>query len=125
MFDRVYQQNWMALEKNIREHLSSLFNIPRSGIVEIMDDRVIVDGHTNEDLAIITSELLMAYTGSREKFPTLWELAIERARSEVSPPIDLTPIINGENHVQVKVERYCDTCISTKGRHRKGCPKFK
>lgn len=126
--EKVYTQYWIDLPKEVREHLVKVFEIPRTGITEIRDQTVVADGHTNIDLEVITKERLAAYVGSPmdTTFSRLWEIAISKVNYELHPPTmsigedgvvtDITPVIT---------PRYCLTCASNKGRHFKGCPKFK
>ena len=120
MFDRIYVHYWMSLDKPVREYLAKVFNINRTGIVEIRDETVLTDGYNNDDLSVVTKETLALYTGDSldNSFSQLWELTVLRAQSELNPPKST------EGEVAT-TERYCLTCTSTKGRHKKGCPKFK
>lgn len=86
MFERIYQQHWMALPKNVRHHLVEIFDIKRSGITEIRDQEVISDGTTNNDLGEITLEKLNEYIGSVETFPRAWEITLMKVHSELNPP---------------------------------------
>jgi hypothetical protein len=59
-----------------------------------------------------------AYTGQKVgTLPELWDIAIEKLNSnkEVMSLEDLEKL----------PKPYCETCTSTMGRHRKGCPKYK
>lgn len=110
MFDRIYQHQWITLDRDVREHLTKIFDIPTTGIAEIRDQSVISDGKTNEDLKAITSEKMATYVGSLEEFPRLWELTLSKVKYELHPPIFIP---------------YCGTCDAKSGRHKKGCPKYK
>ncbi len=124
--ERVYQQYWIDLPKQVREHLAKAFSMNRTGITEIRDQTVISDGYSNTDLEAITSERMKAYVGesseSTVSFARLWELTLAKAHYELNPPV----MTIGEDTVEApKSTRYCNTCASQKGRHYKGCPKFK
>lgn len=106
----------MQLDKKTRDHLSKAFNIQQSSVCEVRNETVVSDGKTNEDLLVITSETMAKYVGkmgSGLTFNELWSETLKQAALEMDP-----------NYVVVK-DKYCDTCASTKGRHFKGCPKFK
>lgn len=115
--DRIYQQHWITLPKEQREHLTKVFEVPMSGIKEIRDATVISDGHTNEDLKEITLEKLNAYIGSEETFPRAWEITISKAKYELNPPILIGSLADSKP--------FCDSCTSKGVRHKKVCPKFK
>lgn len=120
MFTQIYTQYWISLPKEVREHLVSIFDIPRSGITEIRDQTVLSDGHTNEDLKAISAERMGAYTGdTTAAFPMLWELTIVKAFEDLAQKIVDAP------EAEIAAPRYCMTCTAKSGRHKKGCPKYK
>ena len=87
MFDKIYQPQWMSLDKKTREHLSKVFSIPQSGITEIRDDMVLSDGKTNGDLSAINEFKMSEYVGSKESYPRLWELTLAKCKYELDPPV--------------------------------------
>lgn len=130
--EKIYSQHWMDLPKEIKDHLIKVFSIPRTGITEIRDQTVVTDGHTNTDLQSITAERMAAYIGSPADlaFSRLWEITLSKVKYELHPPafeigadgiITDVPVIPPTE----PIKKYCDTCVSTAGRHRKGCPKYK
>lgn len=54
----INQSIWLSLPKETRDKICVIFNIPRSGFVEVSNNRVICDGHSDSDLALITIEKL-------------------------------------------------------------------
>ena len=84
--DKIVPQAFMLLPRDIRDHIAQVFDVNRSGITEIRDDTVILDGRTLEDLSVITSEKMAEYVGSVESFGRLWELSIAKAKHELYPP---------------------------------------
>ena len=88
MFNRIYQQMWLSLDKETRDYLQKVFNIQKSSITEIRDNQVLSDGVTNQDLEVITSERLSEYTESPVSigFPKLWEIALSKVKYELHPP---------------------------------------
>lgn len=88
-------QLWMQLEKKVREHLIGVFGLMRTGITEIVDDRVITDGYSNEDLKVITLAKMNEYIGSEETdLLHAWAVTCSKAKYELNPPpIDIsTPV---------------------------------
>lgn len=92
MYTSVPPQLWMQLDKDIREHLVKIFSLERTGITEILDQQIIKDGYSVEDLKGITLEKMIAYIGSEETFPRAWELTCSKAKYELHPPINITPM---------------------------------
>lgn len=66
-----------------------MWKIPRSGVSEIRDQEVVSDGHTYEDLLVITLDLMNRYIGSEETFARAWEVTIAKAFSELHPPVGI------------------------------------
>ncbi len=91
-FKNVYVQNWLQLSVEIRNHLRTIFDIPRTGITEVRDTSIISDGTTNEDLGTITVDKMEKYVGSKETFPRLWELTLAKAKYELHPPMNLMDV---------------------------------
>lgn len=87
MYNNIPSQLWMLLDKPVRAHLATVFEIPMTGVREIIDDRVISDGYSNTDLQSITLEKMIAYIGSEETFPRAWEMSCAKANSELNPEV--------------------------------------
>lgn len=118
MFSQIYIPYWMSLSKETRNKLIVIFSVPKTGVVEVINETVLTDGHNNIDLEVITIDKLKAYTGQlKGTFAELWEMAVEKAmHSHTSMSIEEMELIP---------KPYCEFCTSTQGRHRKGCPKYK
>lgn len=80
---------WLELPRDIRDHLTTVFGIVKTGIAEIRDQTVISDGVTNDNLAVISAEKMEEYVGSKEEFHKLWQLTVSKAKFELHPPIDI------------------------------------
>lgn len=83
----------MHISKEVRDYLAAMWKIPQSGITEIRDQTVLSDGHTYDDLSVITLEKMTEYIGSEESFARAWELTVMKAYSELHPPVG---VIKGE-----------------------------
>lgn len=78
----------MLLDREVRLHLVDVFNIRRSGVIEIRDQTVVTDGYTLEDLDAITQEAMARYIGSdMGSFMRMWDVTISRANFDMHPPI--------------------------------------
>ena len=86
---RIYNQHWLELPKDVRDHLVKKLGIVRTGITEVRDQTVLSDGHTNDDLAVITKENLAEYVGSTGEFTHLWKVAVSKANFELHPPMQI------------------------------------
>jgi len=61
MFDRLTQYQWLPLPWAVKEKLASIFNINRTGFTHVADGRLVEDGYSNEDLAVVTKARIDAY----------------------------------------------------------------
>ena len=66
--------------------MGHMWKIPQSGASEVIDGMQVSDGHTYQDLAVITKELLTEYIGSEESFLRAWEISVSKALTELHPP---------------------------------------
>ena len=87
MFDHVLPALWMALSREERTLLAEHFELVPNGTTHVMNEEVISDGYTYEDLSGISAEKMEAFVGSSESFPRLWELTVAKARSILNPPM--------------------------------------
>ncbi len=85
--DKLFPVQFMHQSKEIRDYLCQMWKIPRTGISEVRDNTVISDGHTLDDLAVITLERMCEYIGSEESFGRAWEITCAKAHSELHPPV--------------------------------------
>lgn len=56
-------QIWLDLPQEIKDKIAKQFNLPRTGFREVMDNRIVMDYHTPQDVATLTCERLVAFTG--------------------------------------------------------------
>lgn len=124
--NQIYPQVWISLPKEVRNHLVKVFGLTRSGVTEVVDQTVVSDGHSVEDLMGITLEKMVVYIGSEETFGRAWELTLAKTHSELHPPLGeirgdgvVVPIPEAETAAP-----FCDTCDSKGVRHKKDCPKY-
>ena len=90
MYNSIPKELWMLIkDKKIKDRLVEVFDIPWTGIRSIIDQTVLLDGYSDEDLKAITLEKMIAYIGSEETFPRAWEITCMKAKGEVYPPLNL------------------------------------
>lgn len=89
MYNNIPPQLWMILPVEVRQHLSKVFGLKQTGVREIVDQTVVNDGHSIDDLRAITLEALNTYNKAEEtSFPTAWHKACEKANIELNPIIE-------------------------------------
>ncbi len=143
MFERIYQQHWINLPKETRQHLVKVFSLGATGITEVRDNTVVSDGFTNTDLERITLSKMAEYVGSSlesmETFARLWEITLSKVNQELYPPIMLPeekvvyipgtqPRTQPETDPSLLIELptpYCNQCTSKGGRHKNTCPLYR
>jgi hypothetical protein len=126
MNNQIYQHQFIHLEKELRNFLIKKFNIPKTAIIEVVDDRIICDGVCNEDLKILTPEVLSNYVGMTDTLGKLWDLTVAKARIDMLKPEvkkEVGPnIVEEAIKVASEPKQYCGACVTHHGRHRAGCP---
>lgn len=85
--DQIFPQMWIKLDKEVREHLIKIFSISRTGITEIVDQTIVSDGYTVDDLKAISLEKMNEYIGSEETFGRAWEITLSKVKHELHPPL--------------------------------------
>lgn len=78
-------QSWLMLNWKVRTKLANDLNIPKSSDVVLMDNEVLSDGRTQQDLnCSITVEALQEYTKSNiDDIFELFQKAVEKAEYEI------------------------------------------
>jgi hypothetical protein len=140
---------WIALPKDVRDHLVEVFCLTRTGVTEIIDQTVKSDGYSNDDLKRISLENMCQYIGSEETFMRAWELTLAKVHSELHPPVGMiglgVEVPAGEGRTVEEAEKaavddgskviddpkagheikpWCDSCDSRGVRHKKECLKY-
>lgn len=84
-------QTWLSFTLSTRGELRKIFELPRSGHVEVMGSLVICDGTMAEDLEHLTTEKMQKYLGSPETdFYKLLTMVIEMIEHPEVSEIDTT-----------------------------------
>lgn len=130
MSNQIYQHQYMHLDVPVKEKLRKIFNIPKTGVAEILNETVISDGIRNEDLAVLTEEAMSAYLGNvpHETFGHLFDLVVEKIKYEIENPqpiviVEEVPsIVDEAIKLSSETKEYCGACVTHKGRHRLNCP---
>lgn len=116
MYNNVPPQLWMQLDSKVKDHLVSVFSIPRTGLREIRDQDVVQDGYSLEDLKAITLEKMTAFIGSEETFPRAWEITCSKAKSDVYPMMNMPTAIVDEVEKEVITEVIEKTHVNKKSK---------
>lgn len=105
----------MQITREVREYLYLMWKIPKSGITEVLNESVIADGHTYDDLAVITLEKMCEYIGSEESFGRAWELTCAKAYADLHPPIGMIKgaeqVVYNEDNIESVEDLKLDTKI--------------
>lgn len=81
---QLVQPQWLALPIEVRQKLKYIFNIPRSEGTNVVDGRVVSDGHTHRDLAYITIPAMQEYvTSTSDDFLSLFEEVVTKIQTEI------------------------------------------
>ena len=117
---------WLALPMPVRLHLKKIFGIPRSEGTNLVDGRVVSDGHNHYDLAHITVPAMQLYLDSDEAdFHKLFAMTLEKAEGELAPaptnaevgkhidaPKPIMLSVGGKTYVATEVTAGADAGIS-------------
>lgn len=70
---------WLGLSHETRKKIAILLEIPRSGHTEVVDNRVVSDGYTPIDLAVVTLEKLQIFMQNKKEdnFMKLFEQLVK------------------------------------------------
>ena len=83
---------WLGVRHETRLMIAKLFNLPRTGIVEVSNNRVICDGHSQRDLMLLTRDKIQDYLGSEEDdMMALFDKLVYVLENSIS--VDLTQTI--------------------------------
>lgn len=75
---------WTTLSSEQRSRVRTLFSIPRSSHVEVVDGRIQTDGTTPKDFESLTVEKMKEYLKSQsDDFHALFDLVIARVQDEI------------------------------------------
>lgn len=78
---------WLSLPQETKLQLNTIFKIPKSGFVHVMDSqggKVTDDGHTEKDLSVVTEEAIRKYLGVNESVGENWESLFKAVLTRVS-----------------------------------------
>lgn len=131
-------QEWLKVKPETRMKLKEIFNIPKSSFTIVSDNKVQSDGHTYEDLGVVTVERLQQYTGvDSADLGLLWTETVKLAEKPTvaldlssiqvfSVPTvgkGLEPQVGEGDDSEVPLLPFCGSCDSKGVRHKKECPK--
>ena len=77
--ERIYPNVWLESPRIVREQLAKDLHIPKTGMAEVIDQTVVSDGYSIDDLGVINVPLLVEYVGRKESFKELWLAAVRKA----------------------------------------------
>ncbi len=76
-------KEWLKLPWETRMKMSEIFSIPKSASTVVIDNQVVSDGYTEENLSVITADRLRDFTGlDTDDFYKLFYAAIDRVEGK-------------------------------------------
>lgn len=79
---------WLQMPKLIQELFIKWFKISRTGGAIVVDNKIISDGHTNEDLAVVSLESLQAFLHTDE---THWDKLLQLTINKMENYVESNP----------------------------------
>lgn len=82
---------WLALPADVKAKLREVFSLKRSEGTNVVDGKVVSDGHTHPDLAVITPEAMETYLGlerlpdTTPDFYWLFDQVLDKVNLELHP----------------------------------------
>lgn len=106
---------WLAVRHETRLMISKLFNLPKSGFVEVSNNRVICDGHSQNDLKLLTIDKMQSYLNSDEEdIFALFDKLVYVLENAIS--VDLTQTIKKDEPKEVVKESISEVSSSSETR---------
>lgn len=97
------QFEWLQLPPKAKELFKETFNIKRTGGSIVVDNRLISDGHTNDDLSVVSLKTLQEYLGTTEDH---WDKILQLTINKMeNPNADKDPISGFESGTVSKSRR--------------------
>lgn len=91
---------WLQLSPWVRKNLIRIFNIKRSSGSQILDTKVISDGHTHDDLQVINVTSMQTYLESPETdFYALFNAVLESLPMELSD----SPVVERNKPIDIRI----------------------
>lgn len=101
---------WLSLDYPIRAKLVEIFNVQRSSGTQVIDSRVVSDGHTYDDLQAINVESMQAYLQTTvEDFYSLLNKVVDQINAELTPEEPESPKIQEGVDVIAKLKELLET----------------
>lgn len=106
-------QEWLQMPIEIRNLFKITFQIPRTGGAIVNNNRLESDGHTTQDLSVVSLKSLQEYLGTTEDH---WDKLLQLTINKMEEPDNGNAEIN-DNNSPTEVVR--QTAISKPGRKAK------
>ena len=99
----IYPSLWLKENAEMRDELAKIFDIRKSGGIEVTGGILVSDGRKPIDLLNITIEKMQKFLGSKEKDENvLWSLCVDKVKQNLEPfpnPSDSTQIFPPINSI--------------------------
>jgi len=89
------QFEWLQLPKEVQFLFKKWFSIPRTGGAIVVNDKVISDGHTNEDLSAVSLGSLQAFLHTDDDH---WDNLLKETINKMENYIDGNEVSDNTKH---------------------------
>lgn len=115
---------WLGVRHETRLKIAKIFNLPKSGFVEVSNNKVICDGHSQKDINLLTISAMQQYLNSEEDdIQVLFEKLVYVLENAIS--VDLTQTIKKDEPKKTIEESKSAVSSSTEARPVEGANKAK
>ena len=112
---------WLALPQEVRAKFVEVFHIKKSGCTQIFGNKLMSDGCTHEDLAVVTVEKMQEFLGSTKQ--DFYVLLNDCVKKITGGPENVIETVNKVEEIVVP-KQFCTQCDSKGVRHKLACPKY-
>lgn len=115
---QLYTQEWINLPQEIRNSLATIFGLSKDCGTEVVDNRIVSDGFSNESLKGITIEKMQHMLKTEEEdFMKLFSLVLESltgSSAQPEPTVEVGPEIISTGTFDVESIEQVEEVVDTK-----------
>lgn len=119
LYQVITTTHWLQFDSETRSKLAEILKVPKTGIIQIVDNRIACDGHSQDDLLTIKKETLQSVLNSKsedlyELFNYLADVVQGKAMIDLTPEPEETKV--EESLEEVKPNKNVKTTRRTKAK---------
>ena len=97
--------SWVSLPSEVRSRIRTLFEIPKSSTVDVIDGVIATDGVTHEDFKVLTVEKMQKYLGDESTdFYKLFDKVVATVMEELMGVKKDTVQVSSDSSVTIVIE---------------------